>query len=153
MTKSQQIALARRMAQIADALGDQDSQIGRLLDQAHASAAQEERQHRALGRRLVGDIGTRISVDNVAWLFTARAFFLADASASLVDVAGLRDDYRLGLFARVLAEKREMYRADPTQTLFEFACQKLNIPGKLGEPYGLELLETWNYSTDVAGDK
>lgn len=66
------------------------------LEKARELAAKGERQHRAFGRRLVGDIGTRATVHTCAQYFALRAF-ATPISKHSVDA---REDYIAGYCAR-----------------------------------------------------
>lgn len=165
LTKNEQTHMARRMARVCESLGNHDSTIGRLLQESHKSAAAEERSHRNFGRRLVGDIGVRLSVDNTAWLFAARAFFSPEFGKdyTAADLATMREDYRVAIMARALAETRPkvyggMSKADMGEkcalTLYAYAREIFDVPppGKTGQAYGVEGISVWDYSRDVAGN-
>lgn len=158
LTKNEQTHMAKRMALVAEQLSNCDRTIGRLLHEAKDSAAKEERAHRALGRRMVGDIGTRLSVDYTAWLFVARAFFSADeqfsAPHSAADLARLREDYRMATMAREYAATRPYSYSSPERNMYAYACETFNVPppGKTGQVYGVEGITAWDYSRDVAGN-
>lgn len=59
------------------------------LNRALEVAKRQERQHRAFGRRLVGNIGSRATVECCAWLFVVRGFAAPTRAQSFTD----REDY------------------------------------------------------------
>ena len=79
------------------------------LQESHAIALQQERQHRRLGRGMVGVISPRASADACACLFALRAF-VTPAAERRFDV---RSDYLTGYRAAVRAEQAQPdeYRA------------------------------------------
>jgi hypothetical protein len=158
LTKVEQTHMAKRMARVAELLHNHNRQVGDLLQEAYQCAAREERAHRGLGRLLVGDIGVRLSVTRTAWLFVARIFFSTeyDKAYTALELATLRDDYRAGLMARALANDSvktygEMSQPDRALSLYAYALEIFNAPGKPGQAYGVEGITQWDYSRDVAG--
>lgn len=87
-------ALARCVSRAADKIGE-----SRQYDRLRDVIARNEREHRAMGRRMVGTLGARMSVDAVCDYFVVRT--MADAMTKYTPdtpiraLAGLRADYVL----------------------------------------------------------
>jgi hypothetical protein len=98
--KRELLALMREVAWCADRAADH---VGRDRDLASLRQviASQEREHRALGRRMVGNIGARMTIAQSVDLFVCRTLAEgilthASGSAPISDLVGLREDYVRG---------------------------------------------------------
>jgi len=73
------------------------------MDRSLAHASRGEREHRALGRRMVGNVGRRSSVETCARLFFLRGFFAPVKSRSFED----RDDFLAAYGAAERAKRND----------------------------------------------
>jgi hypothetical protein len=82
----------------------------RLLEESEAIAAKQERQHRAFGRRLVGNIGARASVATCAQYFALKGFLTPARERSYDDRADFVMAYGAATRFRQ-PENRKAYQA------------------------------------------
>lgn len=67
----------------AERLCDRYGGLTNHVKESARIASRQERQHRAMGRRMVGDIGERVPVETVAMYFALRGFYTAKRDRSL----------------------------------------------------------------------
>ena len=132
MKKTQMQRLAGLVRESFERIGNGQSDVGRRLQTAVSAAMREERQHRAMGRSYAN---TRycLSVEDTAYLFVAKWFYLKPID-NMARLVGCREDVIHASIAHAAC--------DVARFIYEYERIQAESPVSL---------EEWDYARDVAG--
>jgi hypothetical protein len=94
-TRRKTLAFLAKVAQCAESAANAASRHGEYAS-LRDIIAQNEREHRALGKRLVGNIGARMSVSQACDYFVCRVLVLGIKYRTTASLDGMREDYVRG---------------------------------------------------------
>ena len=109
------LALLHTIAQCAQDAVDHVGH-GDDLDRLRACIEEGERGHRAMGRRMVGDIGARITITQAVDLFVARVLVEGETTyqagqAPIAKLTGVREDFVRGAILMARDDFRDEFHA------------------------------------------